>query len=215
MRFGLILLLAAAWETSGVSQTVYQVPADSKGNQIALTIANGSDITDARFVRVTVEKSPIGVTFASPGQSVKSIPAGKESEVAFTVDVGREARLNRKDTIEFAIRDAMGLLGRKSILLSFAGPTVYRMDQNFPNPFNPSTTIFFQVPVDSRVSIIVYDVLGREVRRLVDEERQSGYHSVRFDANQIASGPYFCRMFAEPVKGGKGYTSVKKLMVLK
>jgi hypothetical protein len=96
-----------------------------------------------------------------------------------------------------------------------SSPQTFDLIQSYPNPFNPITTLHYQLPQDSRVRIVVYDVLGREVRTLVDEVKLAGSYAVQFDAKQIASGPYFCRMVAEPVSGGKGYVAVKKLMVLK
>jgi hypothetical protein len=200
---------------SAYGQTVYSVPADSKGNMITLTVANESKTLDASDVRVQVQKSPEGLTFGSGSHLIKIVRAAKESDVMFSFDVGRDVKLGKKDTIEFSISDRMGLLGYKSVIVSYTGPTVYKLDQNFPNPFNPSTTIYYQLPVDSKVTVIVYDILGREVHKLVDEPKEAGYHSLRFDANQNASGAYFYRMVAEPVSGSKGYVAVKKMIVLK
>jgi hypothetical protein len=211
----MVSILAAGIVVRAGGQTVYSVPADSKDNVITLTVANESKTTDARDVQVRLQRSPSGVKFASAGHLVKIIRATKESDVTFAFDVERNVRLNKKDTIEFAIADIVGLLGMKSVIVSFTGPTVYKLDQNFPNPFNPSTTIYYQLPVDSKVSLVIFDVLGREVRKLVDEPKEAGYHTEKFEANQIASGPYFCRMVAEPIAGGKGYVAVKKMMVLK
>ncbi len=94
-------------------------------------------------------------------------------------------------------------------------PTVSSLYQNFPNPFNPSTTICYDLPHDSRVSIVVYDVMGREVRHLVNAVKQAGSHDVHFDAHDLASGIYIYRMQADPVTGGRGFTDVKKLVVLR
>jgi hypothetical protein len=211
----IVAILAAGIVVQTGGQTVYSVPADSKSNVITLTVANESKTTDASNVQVRLQRSPSGVKFASASNLVKVIRATKESDVTFAFDVERSLRLNKKDTIDFAIADRVGLLGMKSVIVSFTGPTVYRLDQNFPNPFNPSTTIYYQLPVDSKVSLVIFDVLGREVRKLVDEPKEAGYQSVRFEANENASGAYFCRMVAEPISGGKGYVSVKKLLLLK
>ncbi len=61
-------------------------------------------------------------------------------------------------------------------------PTVFALEQNFPNPFNPTTVVRYQVPASSQVRLVVYDVLGREVRVLVDERKAAGYHAMVFDA---------------------------------
>ncbi len=76
------------------------------------------------------------------------------------------------------------------------GPALFRLYQNYPNPFNPSTTISYLLPIQSHVTLKVFDVLGREVATLVNEERHPGAHTVRWDANGIASGVYFFRLQA-------------------
>ncbi len=75
-------------------------------------------------------------------------------------------------------------------------PETYALRQNFPNPFNPSTEILFDLPEDAMVSLVVYDVLGREVARLVQGELRAGTHRARFDAGNLPSGVYFYRIQA-------------------
>lgn len=105
---------------------------------------------------------------------------------------------------------AVGGPGTGSVL-----PRQYLLDDSYPNPFNPATTIHYQLPVRSRVSIIVYDLLGREVQRLVDGTLEAGHYTVRFNGADAASGLYFCRMTAEPLSDGQSYVSVKRLLLLK
>jgi hypothetical protein len=94
-------------------------------------------------------------------------------------------------------------------------PKRFLLSEGFPNPFNPAATIRYELPVASIVTIIVYDLLGREVQRLAGGLYEAGYHEVRFESAGIASGTYFCRMEADPAGGGKNFVSVKKLLVLK
>lgn len=75
-------------------------------------------------------------------------------------------------------------------------PTAFRLQQNYPNPFNPYTTILFGVPQQTRVSLRVYDVLGREVAVLMDDVVAAGEYRVIFDASSLASGVYFYRLTA-------------------
>lgn len=88
-------------------------------------------------------------------------------------------------------------------------PNVFSLDQNYPNPFNPVTVIRFQLPVDSQVSLIVFDLLGREVATLVQDQKQAGYHQVRFDASALASGIYMYRIQAGSI------IQTKKMMLIK
>jgi hypothetical protein len=88
-------------------------------------------------------------------------------------------------------------------------PKTFALFQNFPNPFNPTTIINYQLPSNSHVSLKIYDVLGREVATLVNEQQGAGYYGVNFDAGNLPSGVYFYRISA-----GK-FVSVKKLVVVK
>ena len=83
-------------------------------------------------------------------------------------------------------------------------PMEYTLFQNFPNPFNPSTTITFRVPSFGFVSLKIFDVLGREVATLVDEEKEAGTYAVSFDTRHselgtLSSGTYFYRLRAGEV----------------
>ncbi|MGC8898731.1 MAG: C25 family cysteine peptidase [Bacteroidota bacterium] len=88
-------------------------------------------------------------------------------------------------------------------------PKEFALSQNYPNPFNPSTTIHFALPVDSHVTLKVYDMLGREVMTLVDGYQNAGYHEVKFDGTRFSSGIYIYRLTAD------NFVSVKKMLMLK
>ncbi|OPX21603.1 MAG: hypothetical protein B1H02_07385 [Candidatus Latescibacteria bacterium 4484_107] len=80
-------------------------------------------------------------------------------------------------------------------------PQEYFLYQNFPNPFNPITELRYQLPEASEVRLSVYNLLGQEVRRLVDEKMAAGAHSAQWDGrddsgNPLASGVYLCRFRA-------------------
>ncbi len=96
-------------------------------------------------------------------------------------------------------------------------PSSFSLSQNYPNPFNPSTAIGYQLSAVSRVSLKAYDVLGRLVKTLVNNEVESaGNYEVRFDGSGLASGVYFYRLTASPVSGANtGYTKVMKMVLLK
>jgi hypothetical protein len=88
-------------------------------------------------------------------------------------------------------------------------PDSFTLYQNFPNPFNPSTTIRFSIPEQSKVTLIVYDMLGREVATLVDEQLQPGEYSRLFDARHLAGGVYPYRL-----RAGE-YVQTKRLLLVK
>jgi hypothetical protein len=88
-------------------------------------------------------------------------------------------------------------------------PKSFALFQNYPNPFNPTTVISYQLSAVSRVTLTVYDVLGRELKTLVNEQQTAGNHSVTFNASYLPSGVYFYRLQAGT------YAATKKLLLLK
>ena len=75
-------------------------------------------------------------------------------------------------------------------------PAQYRLGHNYPNPFNPTTTVTFDLPEAGLVSLIVYDIQGREVARLADGIKPAGSHQITFDGSELSSGVYFAKMEA-------------------
>ena len=88
-------------------------------------------------------------------------------------------------------------------------PSEITLWQNFPNPFNPTTTIRFGLPQEERVQIDVFDVLGRRVTTLAGGDFPAGIHTVQFDARRYASGVYFVRMVAGGVVHSRKMTLIK------
>jgi len=110
-------------------------------------------------------------------------------------------------------------------------PTTFALYQNYPNPFNPTTTMRFQIPESKSqtpenvlgfgiwnltfVSLMVYDVLGREVATLVNDRLPAGTYTVPFNASALPSGVYFYRLQAHISDGGQFYVETRKLVVTK
>jgi hypothetical protein len=88
-------------------------------------------------------------------------------------------------------------------------PSTFSLHQNYPNPFNPSTTISFQLPVQSEVTLIIYDLLAREIAELVSAELPAGEHSVNWDASRVASGIYIYRLVSSEGISTKKMTLIK------
>jgi len=92
-------------------------------------------------------------------------------------------------------------------------PKKFDISQNYPNPFNPTAKIDFDLPYDSKVSMKLYDISGREVMTLVNEQKSAGYYTVQMNGNNLSSGMYFYSIMAEG--NGQKYVMTKKAVLIK
>jgi fibronectin type 3 domain-containing protein len=101
--------------------------------------------------------------------------------------------------------------GRSSVEFNWRPvvPEYFDISQNYPNPFNPVTKIDYQLPVDTKVELKVYNMLGQEVTALVNEEQKAGYYSISWDASHVASGVYIYRLLSNE------NTKTKKMILIK
>ena len=88
-------------------------------------------------------------------------------------------------------------------------PTKFELYQNYPNPFNPTTMIRFELPKETHVTLKVYNLLGQEVMKVLDEKREAGRYDIRIDGSTLSSGVYFYRLVAGD------FIAVKKFLLLK
>ena len=165
------------------------IPGNTNSRTVDFGGNNGEDfdirvtVTDSSSPAQSIVSSDIRVQVLSSSEGV--CPSNPDDDTS-----GKKSPDADSDSEETLSLDADLLEADQSI------PKTYALRQNFPNPFNPSTEILFDLPEDAMVSLVVYDVLGREVARLVQEELRAGTHRVRFDAGKIPSGVYFYRIRA-------------------
>jgi hypothetical protein len=95
------------------------------------------------------------------------------------------------------------------IEVDFIAPSVFNLSQNFPNPYNPSTMIKYQIPKSAFVNLKVYDILGKEVATLVNEDKVVGSYEINFDASKLASGVYIYQLKAND------FAASKKMILIK
>jgi len=88
-------------------------------------------------------------------------------------------------------------------------PKEFALGQNYPNPFNPSTTFKYEIPKESYITLKVYDILGREVTTLVNEQQRAGYYEIDWNAVNNSSGVYFYKIQAGD------YVDTKKMILLR
>ncbi|MFA6457103.1 MAG: choice-of-anchor D domain-containing protein, partial [Bacteroidota bacterium] len=145
--------------------------------------------------------------FIAPGQSITDTihfaPISSGADSGFIIIQSNS--VSSPDTIK-----VNGVAISPTGIMSTMGlPTIFSLSQNYPNPFNPSTVIEYGLPKDSQVRIIVFDILGRQIKTLVNEEKAGGRYNVEFSANSLSSGMYFYQMRAGL------FVETKKLILLK
>jgi len=153
------------------------------------------------------------------GYNISGIPGQSGSSLFFTDNTGfysfgtlawsnqsRHLRITPEIYYPFkdVILDSLSLVGDEKVLVDD-----YFLSNAFPNPFNPSTKFVYEIPRQSHVQIKVFDILGREVGLLVNMEMQKGLYEITFNASDLPSGIYFCRM-----QSGD-FISIKKIILLK
>lgn len=168
---------------------------------------------------------PLRVDLSRNGVLIRSIPASRwtrlttQSLPQFRNGDVLSFRLSGKGKRQWGYRQVSvrhaGMAKAVNKNESVALPTQFAVQHNYPNPFNPSTTISFDLPENSNVRLIVYDVLGREVAQLVNGAREAGYHSATWDASIMASGVYFARFTATDASGNVRLNKVTKLLLTK
>ena len=96
-------------------------------------------------------------------------------------------------------------------------PSAFKLEQNFPNPFNPTTTMRFGIPEKGNVKLSVLNILGEEIRVLLNGEKDAGYHSIDFNGSDLTSGVYFYRIqVVDPSSSsGQVFIDTKKMLLLK
>ncbi len=181
---------------------------------------------DARFESVAggyavqVHGQETGGTFPIAIQS-SAYPLSVEWNIASGIYELSDATGSRSITGTGRLEISNSAISR--IVLKLTGtdelPTSFALLQNYPNPFNPSTTIKFAIPVESRVTVEIYNALGQRVQVLVNDARKAGYHEVEWngtgDQGQLlGSGVYFLR-FAATGSDGRNFDQSSKLMLLK
>ncbi len=177
------------------------VAAEIKDNEILL-----KGIRDSTLFRTTTLNG--SALFHDTGRANLSVisDSGSIAWVAWQGIIGGQPNIFIARTLmSTEVDNSLTLINSKSTLRTLK----FEMAQNYPNPFNPTTIINYSVSKRCLVMIKVYDVLGKEVKTLVNEERRSGNYSVEFDGSKLSSGVYFYRMQAGD------FIETKKLILLK
>ncbi|MBL7127774.1 MAG: T9SS type A sorting domain-containing protein [Ignavibacteria bacterium] len=156
---------------------------------VTVTDANGCSASDEIFVNVV------------------DVRCGKKNDKVLVCHNGHTICIS-PNAVETHLNnhgDYLGNCGDQLVTL----PMEYELHANYPNPFNPITRIDYSLPYNSKVSIQIFDVVGREVATLVDDKLKAGYYSIDFNASNLSSGIYYYRMIAGD------FSAIKKMVLLK
>jgi len=182
---------------------------------------------DTSILRVSAFTNPDGNKLTVVVLNVKSQPQSMNFDIQdFNIDSGTVIRTSETESgyivsTSYDGKSAFNFPARSITTLSFSGalitsvdnksimPVEYSLLQNYPNPFNPSTTIGYSLAKESFVQLKIYDVLGREIKTLIDEKESVGTYNVHFDAKGINSGIYFYKIIAGD------FTQSNKMIVIK
>ena len=193
----------------------------------SVTLGNNGSITTANDIGAKITTSDTCVTsFSSRKASYGDITAGgsitpstpnifdveidqncastEEMPIPFDIEISSDGYTYWTDNFELVVPPIIGVEDEMAGI-----PTEYSLSNAYPNPFNPMTTIEYSLPNMGEVSLIVYNLLGEEVTRLISEIQQAGYHKVTWDASNNSSGIYFYRL-----QSGR-FTQARKMALLK
>ncbi|MGO9481260.1 MAG: FlgD immunoglobulin-like domain containing protein [Candidatus Kryptoniota bacterium] len=226
MRFKLLTRLVESFMLFGfvfnASAQTNPVPIGTSGNKYVLTVQNQFPWT-LDSVHVKLIASPQWITFATGDVVIDSIAINQTAQASFDFSVSN-VQAGLSDSAKFIITDPLGH-GFDVRTVAFSTETSVSdgisetgLEAAYPNPSNPSTTIRYSLRENAQVTLIIYDILGRQVRTLVNGELGSGQHSTVWNGmddhgTTAASGVYFVRFTARSRDGIKQFSS--KILMLK
>jgi hypothetical protein len=194
---------------SGRVRTTANVPLD--GVSLLATTAQGTVVA-------------FGLTDATGAYALEAVPPGtinifvdREGYVPVEQNVSVPANTFNMGNIDFNLAPSSPTSAGP---VSPFTPVRFNLDQNYPNPFNPGTTIQFDLPEASMVRVSIFNLLGQEIVNLLSSDLSAGRHEIVWNARDagnkpVATGLYFYRLTASPHSGGKEFTQMKKMVLMK
>jgi hypothetical protein len=199
-------------DIGGRSFTLFAVKGEVDLNQYELPPAPPPGMFDIRYEsgRIAEDLNGVRQTIEMVGMEYPIRVKVENMDIRLEDETGKEINVNVKSGEEVTISNA----SINKLMVSGSGigemiPDVYALEQNYPNPFNPSTIIKFALPQDSKVNLIVFNILGEKIAKLINQEMKAGYHQIEFDASALASGVYLYRITAGE------FIDVKKMILMK
>jgi hypothetical protein len=197
---GLLACAAPARAQPAADTTAHRLPFASAGNTFALTVANtaGAPLADAA---VAVVAAPDWLSFSAVDVGVGALDADAEVEASFSFDVAAEAPVGQAGEVVFEVRSGAAIVGTRTLRVVVEPPGEVALAGPWPNPARGEARIAVDLPAAGHADVRLYDLLGREVARLVDGERAAGRHEVAFPTSALAAGLYMVRLSARDPHG--------------
>ncbi|MFA6979429.1 MAG: T9SS type A sorting domain-containing protein [Ignavibacteriaceae bacterium] len=191
------------WNTTKwVNERLYSYTYDNYNNNVTYLYAKWYDEQWANEYQFTylydADRNPISCYYQGWGYN------GSETNFDFVDSIGNKMSFIGKQVDLHYKKIVTAVTSEKDIT-----PGTYELSQNYPNPFNPTTNIDYALPTDGKVTLKIYDMLGCEVKTLVDEYQKSGKYTTSFDAGKLSSGIYVYKL----VLGS--YSAQRKMLFLK
>jgi hypothetical protein len=178
----------------------------TKGRDVTLTWKTGTEVNNSGF---DVERK----IFGKDDWNKISFVAGKGNSKTIVQYSYEDKKLNSgKYNYRLKQIDYNGNFKyyELNVIVDIATPKKFDLSQNYPNPFNPRTKIDYELPVDCRVTLKIFDITGREIAILLNNEfKTADYYTIDFDGSNLASGVYFYRLLTEK------FTNVKRMLMIK
>ena len=177
------------WSNEATTQTITVSPTETKTYTVTVTDDCDNSVSD----EVTV--------------NVNDVRCGNKNKKVLVCHKGNTICIS-KNAVQTHLNNHGDYLGNCGDQIEEL-PKDFELHTNYPNPFNPMTRIDYALPFDSKVSLQIFDILGREVVTLVNDNQRAGYYTVDFNASNLASGIYYYRMIAGD------FIAIKKMVVIK
>jgi hypothetical protein len=195
---------------SEISVDPDSLPADGI-SQATITISpkNNSDTLLASGLQLDLSNTGAGLLSTVTDLGNGTYLANLTAPIALGADTISVIVISGIDTVSIFWKAIVSYFSPTSIDEQFISPNEFHLFQNYPQPFNPTTTIKYQIPKTSKVILKVFDVLGNEMETLVDQKNSAGIYEIDFDGTGLTSGIYFFTLKT------KEFTDTKKMILLK
>jgi hypothetical protein len=191
--------------TDAFMQMYYAVPTNMTISHQSTILPGATSFSvtadSGAFICLSLDGVILGTATSSGGATTVNIPGTQVPPQQIIVTVTKQNKFRYEAPV--TVSTTTNITNQNEI------PDTYSLSQNYPNPFNPVTKINYAIPKQGFVTLKIYDVLGRVVQTLVNEEMQPAYYSVNFDASRYSSGVYFYKL-----ESGS-FSEVKRMILLK